>query len=66
MYCPKPGKADSKAVAVSVTPSTSVVCQTLVIKIARAVNVQTTNVSIVGPSIATKPSLMGSSVFAAP
>ena len=47
-------------------PSIPCTCQTSVTKIAKAVIVQTTNVSIAGPSIATKPSRTGSLVLAAP
>ena len=65
-YFPIPGIAFPKAVAVRLTPLVSVVCQTPVTKIARAVNVHTIIVSINGPNIATSPSLTGSSVFAAP
>ena len=58
--------AFSKAVAVKETPLLSLVSQTPVTKMAKAVNEQTIKVSIAGPSIATNPSRIGSLVFAAP
>ena len=58
--------AYAKAEAVKLTPLLSVVSQTPVTRMAKAVNVQTIKVSIAGPNIATKPSLTGSSVLAAP
>jgi hypothetical protein len=65
-YLPIPGKADSIAFNVNLTPSASVVCQTPVSMITRAVKVQTTMVSINGPSIAIKPSRIGSLFLEAP
>ncbi len=58
--------ASLKALAVRLTPFTSLDCQTPVTKIANAVKVHTTKVSIAGPNMATKPSRTGSSVFDAP
>ena len=58
--------ASAKADAVKLTPLLSVVSHTPVTKIAKAVSVHTIRVSIAGPNIATKPSLTGSSVLAAP
>ena len=65
-YLPIPGIAFPKAVAVKLTPLVSLVCQTPVTNMANAVSVHTMIVSINGPNIATNPSLIGSSVFAAP
>ena len=65
MYPPNSGNEDSNADAVNETPLASVF-HTSVTKIANAVIVQTNKVSIAGPNIATKPSLIGLFVFAAP
>ena len=65
-YFPMEGIAFAKAFAVRLTPFASLVCHTSVTKIASAVSVQTTKVSIAGPNIATRPSRTGCAVFAAP
>ena len=56
------------ASAVSSTPSglSPVSCQTPVLRMINPVMVQTISVSIIGPSMATSPSRIGSLVFAAP
>ena len=55
-----------KADAVKVTPAALSESQTPDTKMRRAVAEQIMRVSIIGPSIATRPSRTGSDVFAAP
>ena len=63
---PGPPSRAPKALAVRVTPLDSPDCQTPAIKIMKAVAEQTSKVSMMGPSMATKPSRMGTRVRAAP
>ena len=58
--------AFAKAAAVKLTPLSDDDSHTPVTKIAKAVSVHTTRVSMTGPNIATSPSLTGSFVLAAP
>ncbi len=63
---PTSGMVIRKAFAVMVTPLASVPCQVPDIRMISAVAVQMISVSIIGPTIATRPSLTGSRVRAAP